>query len=201
MSNLFQKKSIKILAVIIIMVILFGAFGYYYYISELEKKHNFPEITFSDNFKTEVSVKVTEQDLLVGVKATDVEDGDLTADVIIESMSNLIKGDRREIVYVVCDSDNNVTKIKKEIKYTDYTSPVIESIESKPIIKERKYADILSCFRATDVIDGDISDKIKIESVDTSKESINRGVFPLILSVTNSCGDTVRLETSVTLIE
>ncbi|MEE0858338.1 MAG: hypothetical protein U0M12_02590 [Acutalibacteraceae bacterium] len=201
MSNLFGKKSIKYLAVIIAVVILFGLFGYYYYRSEVGKKLNCPEITFSDKFKTDVSVKVTEQELLVGVKATDVEDGDLTADVIIESMSNLIKGDRREVIYVVCDSDNNVTKVKKEIKYTDYTSPVIESIESKPVIKERKYADILSCFKATDVIDGDITDKIKIDSVDTSKDSINKGVFPLVLSVTNSCGDTVRLETSVTLIE
>ena len=74
-------------------------------------------------------------------------------------------------------------------------------LKEKPIIEERKYAEILACFKATDVIDGDISEKIKIESIDTSSNSINSGIFPVELSVTNSCGDTVYLESTVTLIE
>ena len=149
-------------------------------------------------------------DLLSGILATDIEDGDLSLDVIIESMSNVIisedkktkvKTVTRDITYVVCDSDDNVTKVTKEIKYLDYKEPVIESVDKVPVIRERKYADVLACFKATDVIDGDISDLIKIESLDSSRENIRRGVFPVVLSVTNSCGDTVYYNTAVTLIE
>ena len=143
----------------------------------------------------------TQQELLVGVSAYDAEDGDLSTDIIIEKMSNIIKGNRREITYVVCDSDNNVTKVAKEITYTDYKKPVIKPVSDVPVIKERKYADILACFKATDVIDGDISSKIRIDSIDTSRDSINRGVFPVTLSVTNSCGDIAYLESTVTLVE
>lgn len=196
-----KRKPVRFIVMLLVFFLVAGAFGYYYYNNELKNSINRPVIEFDDDYKTVISVKSTEQDLLKNVKATDAEDGDISNEVIVEQMSNLIDGNRREVVYVVCDSDNNVTKVTKEITYSDYTSPVIEAIEGNTVIKERKYSDILSCFKATDVIDGDISDKIKIDSIDTSKDSISRGVFPLVLSVTNSCGDVSYLETSVTLIQ
>ena len=201
MKRFLNRRFVKIFIFMIILVILFILFSFYYYETQIRKTVNYPIIEFSDEFKTEISVNSTQQDLLKGVIATDVEDNDLTSNIIIEQMSNLIKGDRREIVYVVCDSDNNVTKVTKEIQYTDYKSPVLKPLQEKPIIEERKYAEILACFKATDVIDGDISEKIKIESIDTSSNSINSGIFPVELSVTNSCGDTVYLESTVPLIE
>jgi len=201
MKKILKNHIVRYISMFLILLVLFGVFGYYYYSTGKKKTENKPAISFADSYNTEISVKATTQELLKGVTASDVEDGDLTNDIIIEQMSHIIKGERREIVYVVCDSDNNVTKVTKEIKYTDYTKPVIESVEKVPVIKERKYADILSCFKATDVIDGDISEKIRIDSIDTSKDSINRGVFPVVLSVTNSCGDVAYLETSVTLVE
>lgn len=200
MKRFLNRRFIKIIMMMIILIILFILFSFYYYETQLRKTINYPTIEFSDEFKTEISVTATEQDLLKGVIATDVEDGDLTANVIIEQMSNLIKGDRREIVYVVCDSNNNVTKVTKEIQYTDYKSPILKPLQEKPIIEQRKYSDILACFKAIDVIDGDISEKIKIDSIDTNSNSINSGIFPVKLSVTNSCGDTVHLESTVTLV-
>lgn len=200
MKRFLNRRFIKILMMMVILIILFILFSIYYYETQFRKTINYPTIEFSEEFKTEISVTATEQDLLKGVIATDVEDGDLTADVIIEQMSNLIKGDRREIVYVVCDADNNVTKVTKEIQYTDYKSPILKPIQEKPIIEQRKYSDILACFKAIDVIDGDISEKIKIDSIDTNSNSISSGIFPVELSVTNSCGDTVHLESTVTLV-
>lgn len=201
MFGMKKRKPVCFIVMLLVFFLVAGAFGYYYYNNEVKNGINRPVIEFDDDYKTVISVKSTEQDLLKNVKATDAEDGDISNEVIVEQMSNLIDGNRREVVYVVCDSDNNVTKVTKEITYSDYTSPVIEAIEGNTVIKERKYSDILSCFKATDVIDGDISDKIKIDSIDTSKDSISRGVFPLVLSVTNSCGDVSYLETSVTLIQ
>lgn len=182
------------------LLLIFGLFGVYYYNRVIKVNVNYPVIEFKDNYKKTVSVRSTEEDLLKYVTATDIEDGDISDNVIVEQMSNLIDGNRREVVYSVCDSDNHVTKITNEITYSDYTSPVIEPIEEDPVINERKYTAVRSCFKATDVIDGDISNKIKIVSIDTSKGTSTRGVFPVTLTVTNSCGDVSYLESTVTFV-
>lgn len=201
MKGIFKNAAVRCIAMVLVTALLILFFAFYYYDTNISKRKNVPAITFSESYKTKISVKSTQQELLVGVSAYDAEDGDLSTNIIIEKMSNIIKGNRREITYVVCDSDNNVTKVAKEITYTDYKKPVIKPVSDVPVIKERKYADILACFKATDVIDGDISSKIRIDSIDTSKDSINRGVFPVTLSVTNSCGDIAYLESTVTLVE
>lgn len=182
------------------LLLIFGLFGFYYYNRVLKVNVNYPVIEFKENYKETISVNSTDEDLLKYVTAMDIEDGDISKNVIVEQMSNLIDGNRREVVYAVCDSDNHVTKISRKITYSDYTSPVIEPIEEEPIINERKYTAVRSCFRATDVIDGDISNKIKILSIDTSKGTATRGVFPVVLTVTNSCGDVSYLESTVTFV-
>ena len=195
--KLIMRHSFAIMASIVIVI----AFGVYYYQKEVVKNINPPQIIFPGDFKDEISVKTVKDQLLKNVTAFDEEDGDLSKEIIIEKMSNITDDNTRDITYVVCDSDNNVTKVKKTIPYTDYKSPVISSLEITPTITERTYSSILACFTATDVIDGDISEKIKISSIDTSEESIAKSIFPVVLSVTNSCGDVSYLETSVVLVE
>lgn len=200
---MLKKIKIRFVRFVVRMLglaLIFGLFGFYYYNRVIKVNVNYPVIEFSDNYRETVSVRSTDEDLLEYVTATDAEDGDISKNVIVEQMSNLIEGNRREIIYSVCDSDNHVTKISKKITYSDYTSPVIEPVDEESIINERKYVAVRACFKATDVIDGDISNKIKIVSIDTSKGTSTRGVFPVILTVTNSCGDVSYLETSVTFV-
>ena len=209
-TTFFRLVSVRrvIFTTFFVLAVAFGLF--YYNRTKLMKKVNPPVITFSDKYKTNVSVKVTNTELLNGVMATDVEDGDISLDIIVESVSNMvlenedgtkIKGVEREVTYAVCDSDNNVTKATQRIRYTDYKPPVIAPLEKVPTIKEKRYSSVIACFKATDVIDGDISEMLKIESLDSSTDNIRRGVFPVVLSVTNSCGDKVYYNTVVTLIE
>ncbi len=197
-----------IFTAVFIAVAVFGVF--YYNRMKILRHVNPPVITFSEKYETDVSVKVTKMELLNGVKATDVEDGDITLDVIVENISDIIwknedgrkiKDIERDVTYVVCDSDNNVTKAKKRIRYTDYKSPVIAPLEKVPTIKERRYSSVLACFKATDVIDGDISEWLKIESLDSGSDNLKKGIFPVVLSVTNSCGDKVYYNSVVTLME
>ncbi|MEE1280832.1 MAG: hypothetical protein UHK60_01065 [Acutalibacteraceae bacterium] len=200
---MLKKLKIRLVNFVVRMLgllLIFGLFGVYYYNRIIKVNINYPVIEFKEDYKETVSVKSTDEELLEYVTATDVEDGDISKDVIVEQMSNLIEGNRREVVYSVCDSDNHVTKVTKEITYRDYTSPVIEPIEEEPVINERKYTAVRGCFRAIDVIDGDISNKIKIVSIDTSKGTSTRGVFPVTLTVTNSCGDVSYLESTVTFV-
>lgn len=200
---MLKKLKIRLVNFVVRMLgllLIFGLFGVYYYNRVIKVNINYPVIEFKEDYKETVSVRSTDEELLEYVTATDVEDGDISKDVIVEQMSNLIEGNRREVVYSVCDSDNHVTKVTKEITYRDYTSPVIEPIEEEPVINERKYTAVRDCFRAIDVIDGDISNKIKIVSIDTSKGTSTRGVFPVTLTVTNSCGDVSYLESTVTFV-
>ena len=209
-TTFFRLVSVRrvIFTTFFVLAVAFGLF--YYNRTKFMKKVNPPVITFSDKYKTNVSVKVTNTELLNGVMATDVEDGDISLDIIVESVSNMvlenedgtkIKGVERDVTYAVCDSDNNVTKATQRIRYTDYKPPVIAPLEKVPTIKEKRYSSVIACFKATDVIDGDISEMLKIESLDSSTDNIRRGVFPVVLSVTNSCGDKVYYNTVVTLIE
>lgn len=200
MLKFLRRRIFRSLSMILTMAFMLGVFGTYYYSKEIKVRLNPPKINFDPKYKPMMSVQSTEEDLLLHITATDEEDGDISNEIIIEKMSNIYDDNKREVTFVVCDSDNNVTKVSKEIIYTDYTSPVIESVEEKPIIKERKYASVLECFKATDVLDGDISHRLKVVSIDTSRGTEDRGVFPVVLSVTNSAGDVTYLETSVTYL-
>lgn len=196
-----SKRYLRHIFSIALLISVFILFVFYYYDKTIAPTKNVPVITFSENIKNEVSVDYTDTDFLKGVSASDVEDGDLTLSIVVEQKSNIFKGNMREIIYAVCDSDNNTTKIAREIKYTDYRPPLIETVSDNPTIKSRKYSEVLSCFRATDVIDGDISNKIQIDNIDTSGSNVTNGIFPVTLSVTNSCGDVTTFQQTVKLIE
>lgn len=56
----------------------------------------------------------SEQALLEGVTAMDARDGDLSAQVAIESIAPMSNGDYR-VVYYVIDSDHNVTKAERTV--------------------------------------------------------------------------------------
>lgn len=196
-----NKRYLRHIFSIALLISVFILFVFYYYNTTIMPTKNVPVITFSENIKNEVKVNYTDTDFLKGVTASDVEDGDLTSSIVVEQKSNIFKGNMREIIYAVCDSDNNTTKISREIEYIDYKPPVIEAVSDNPTIKSRKYAEVLSCFRATDVIDGDISNKIQIENIDTSGNNVTNGIFPVTVSVTNSCGDVTTFKQVVKLIE
>ena len=196
-----NKRYLRHIFSIALLISVFILFVFYYYNTTIMPTKNVPVITFSENIKNEVKVNYTDTDFLKGVTASDVEDGDLTSSIVVEQKSNIFKGNMREIIYAVCDSDNNTTKISREIEYIDYKPPVIEAVSDNPTIKSRKYAEVLSCFRATDVIDGDISNKIQIENIDTSGNNVTNGIFPVTVSVTNSCGDVTTFKQVVNIIE
>lgn len=158
---------------------------------------SYPEITF-DQDVLNVSVAVTEEELLAGVTATDKKDGDVTDTVIIESMSNLLAGNQRIVTYAAFDGDNHVGKAERRIQYTDY-KPIRFYLES-PLVMSSLGAgidEILEPLRASDCIDGDISDQIIV--VDTEILNLTTDKVSMIYSVqaTNSCGEVAELKLPV----
>ena len=148
-----------------------------------------PVITVNDDMIS-VSVNDPEEALLSGITASDAKDGDVTDSIVVESISNFY-GDRKRIVsYAAFDSDMNVSKASREIIYSDYQPP--EFTLSHPLRFRIGSTDLLEGFGAVDVLDGDISRKIKA----IPRSGFNRnipGTYEVQLEVANSAGDVAYL--------
>ncbi|GHU81304.1 hypothetical protein AGMMS50284_0660 [Clostridia bacterium] len=180
----------------LLSVLIFISFAFYYYNTNKINHTHKPTITIDDITKNKFNVTATEKDFLKNVTARDKEDGNITSQIIIEPLSGFVDKNKRIVTYVVCDSDNNVTKLEREIEYTNYVPPVISPVKEL-VIHSTKIADVIKCFKAYDVIDGDISDKLKIEESDNT--TLFKGYANVVLTVTNSCGDTTTLPAKITV--
>lgn len=124
--------------------------------------------------------------LLEGVTAWDDKDGDLTQKVLIQGMSKRIEGDTTTITYAVVDSDAHVSTCSRPVTYTDYTKPRFA------LSRELRYTvggmvQVKDRLTAEDVMDGDISDRIKVTS--SGLTAYSEGTYPVTFEVTNSLGD------------
>lgn len=133
--------------------------------------------------------------ILKGITAKDNKDGDVTNRLIIESKSNFIEKGRLNVTIAAFDKDNNVTKTVREVVYDDYQSPTIRvnkdlNFLKVPDAKRLTGGDILSNITASDMLDGDITQRIRL-SVESSIVVTASGSYPAKLTVTNKYGDVV----------
>lgn len=148
-----------------------------------------------DQEQIEVSVKDKEA-LLKGVIAKDEKDGDITSKIVVESISKFV--DKKEhicnVTYAVSNSAGHVAKASRKVKYIDYISP--RFILKKPLCLETgSDTSVEDIIGAKDIIDGDISNKVKILSRGISTNT--SGDNTVTAQVTNSLGDTVKLKATV----
>ena len=180
--------------IFVISVIVFGTFMIR---QRMEHDTGVPVITLSDD-RIEVSVTDNEEALLQGVTAMDAADGDVTRTIVVENISNFYEKGKRLVNYVAFDSDMNSSKASRELIYTDYVSPRFSL--SAPLHFRIGTKDIMGDIHAFDVLDGDISRKIKMipeEGFDSSQA----GSYSAELEVSNSAGDVSRLPVRVEFYE
>ena len=173
--------------VFVITLILFCAF----YVKEQSSKDNtIPSIEIPSGI-LDVSIQNPQTQLLAGVTAWDKKDGDLTAKIIIESISKFSKDRTCIVTYAVMDSDKHVAKNSRTIRYTDYIEP--EFCLEKPLIfRLDESVDVRKMVGAVDCIEGDISEKVTIVATDYTDNTA--GVFTLSLQATNKLGDVIFLD-------
>ncbi|MCQ2431966.1 MAG: DUF5011 domain-containing protein [Clostridia bacterium] len=140
------------------------------------------------------SCSAQKSDLLSDVLAEDAEDGDLTASVVVESISTFAPDGTRTVTYAVCDSDNHVTKLQRRIRYTDYEPPKF-SLNSQLCFTTVSVSAIADTVHAYDVLDGDISSQIKINSYQVG-DDYDR----VLISVSNSAGDMSQIPLYVSVV-
>lgn len=155
---------------------------------------DYPEITSTVDL-LEISVQDPPEAIYRDLHAQDATDGDLTAQIMVASTSHFLEPGTVRVKYVVFDSHNNSATLTRKVHYTDYVPPVF-SLEKAPVYTTGSSFDIIDHIRVEDCIDGDISDHIRVISNMVNNFSV--GNYPVVLEVSNSCGDTAQITLWVT---
>lgn len=140
----------------------------------------------------EVSVKDDDEKLLEGLSAADEEDGDLSDSIFIESMSEFDNDNCRTVTYAVFDSDDNLSRATRRIRYSDYSAPRITLNQALCISYNNYNVQLQDYVGATSSVDGDISAKVSVNS-EAQDGNNNYATF----SVTDSCGTTSSLRLKI----
>lgn len=174
---------------LVLLIILSGAvFLGYNMLKDYRTDAAAPEIQMGDKIP-EISVEDPKSVLLQDITATDDVDGDVTASLVVESVSLLNSDGDLLVKYAAFDRAGNVAKAQREARYTDYESPRF-TMEGPLLYPAGTSFDVLDTVGATDVIDGDIQHRVRA----TAQEAYSiaeEGTHPVKFQVTNSLGETI----------
>ena len=196
---MLRRTRVFVILFFLISVAIWKGYDFY---AGIQADRSLPVITMASESVT-VSVKDGDSAILEGVTAEDAGDGDLTDRIFIESRRNFIEKGKFTVTYAVADSDNHVARAEREVIYSDYVSPQFELSEPLEFLKtsgSREDVDISVNLSAHDVIDGNISNKIRISGEYTMNSDV-AGDYPMEFIVMNSMGDTVSLPVTVKIYE
>ena len=180
-------RLVKIGLIIVFLVSagLFGVTG----LMKLGSRGDEKPVIESDGETLEISCEYTKEDLLLGVTASDEEDGDLTDQIVAGSFSRFVDPGVTNLTYVVFDSRGQSASLTREVRFTDYHSPRFAL--SEPLVfreGEGSYTEAMERLDAVDQLDG--SRKDWIVQTDTDVNYSTAGNYTMSVEVTNSLGDT-----------
>ena len=191
-----MKRFRKIWLIFVIMVVL--AFAGFYGMQVMKADSSGPVISGGKD-QMEVSIHDGDEVLLSGITASDKKDGDVTSSLIVESISNFYDDGTRMATIVAFDSDHHISRVERELRYTDYTVPRFELTGSLRF-RAGEQVNIENIVKATDCLDGDLSNKVKIH-METSINNRMTGFYKVEYEVSNSAGDVVTLPIEVEIYE
>lgn len=188
-------RTIRIILAIL-LVLVSAAFFATHFIQAVSGKDQGPQISCPEQ-TISLSVTADKSAFLAGITASDPQDGDLTDKIVLGGISNLITSDTAKATYYVFDCDNNMASCVRYIHYTDYHKPTF-SLNSALIFENDSVVTLTEQVNAQDVIDGDLSDSIRISTLTPTRDN---EVFGVTVQVTNSMGDLARVELPVIIQE
>lgn len=190
-------KYIRTLVVVLFLLSIIG-YGTLRFYDEKYSDKIAPTITVDED-AIEASVEDAEETLLEGVTARDDRDGDLTDRIAIESIGDFLSDGSRKITYVVCDSANNVGRASRTLTYSDYKPPQF-ACETALRFPADKELDILEYLTASDVLDGDLTGRIRLTHGYIYTEP-SAGTYELGYQVSNSAGDVSNIDLVVDIYD
>ena len=188
-------RNLQIIVISLFLVVAI-AFSVFFCYDRLMVDHTAPKI-ISDGVPLYVSVNASNQELCAGLTAYDDTDGDITDRIIVRRVSQLSGANSAFVYYAVFDAASNYCTFNRTIYYTDYCRPHF-SLSEPLSFAPNSTITLQDRLTAQDVIDGDITQRIRLSSVDIS--NTEPGEYPITVQVTNSSGDTASVTLTV-LIE
>lgn len=183
-----MKKFRKIwIAVVVLMMVLFVG----YRVKEKMREDSSGPVISGGRDRIQVSIYDDESALLQGITAWDKKDGDVTDSLIVEKLSGFYDDNTRTVTFAAFDSDNHISKVQREVVYTDYTRPKF-SLSGSLRFRAGETVNIDKTVGAYDCLDGDLSNKVKIRT-DTTINNRVTGFYTVVCEVYNSAGDFVKL--------
>ena len=142
--------------------------------------------------KDGVSVKDPAEALLQGITAVDERDGDVTEGILVESVYGISDENLTTVTYAAFDSAGNVSKLQRQVRYTDYREPRFE-LYASPTFAYGSGFDLLEQVGAEDVLEGNINRRVHATLISDTQSLAMEGNHQVKLMVTNSLGDTVEV--------
>lgn len=181
-----KRNWISLLLIILCIAVLLG----YRMVARIREDSTPPKIRAEDT-TLEVSALEPRTALLQGVTAADDRDGDVTASLVVESVRLLRSDGTAEVTYAAFDRAGNVAKHSREVRFHDYVSPRFALSEPLLFSQTSSY-DVLSLISASDILDGDITHRIRATVLDDVQPGYT-GTHHIQFRVTNSLGEMVEL--------
>ncbi|MEH7074273.1 DUF5011 domain-containing protein [Neobacillus drentensis] len=153
-----------------------------------------PVITGVSDKSTPIS---TDFDPLLGVKATDSVDGDITASIRISGVVNVNAAGTYWLTYTVKNSSGKETSVTRKVMVYDNVKPVFEGVEDIAIPIGTVF-DPLSGVKATDNADGDLTIAIEIFG---AVNGDTKGIYVLTYEVVDTSGNRTTVERKVTIYD
>lgn len=111
----------------------------------------------------DIEIKKNSQfDPYQGVAASDIEDGDLTQQLIVENEVDTTNIGQYFVYYYVSDSDNNELSINRKVEVLETGVPEFSGLNNSTIIETQEYNPLLGV-SANDLEDGDLTKEIKVK--------------------------------------
>lgn len=185
-----RNLQVTIIAIFLVISVVFCAvFAYNHLMLDREAP-----LIVCDGQPLYVSVNASDRDLCAGLTASDDVDGDLTDRIIVRKVSQLVSSSAAMVSYVVFDSSSNICTYSRYVHYTDYRTPVF-SLTQPLVYNAGSTVTLADCLFATDSLDGDISDRIRVDHSNLSNTV--EGEYPMRVTVTNRMGDTSSVDLRV----
>ena len=182
-----------LLAASVLLLVIFQLYGW------ITRDNTPPALTCPEDI-LDVSIAVTDEELLAGVTASDNKDGDLSSDIVVESLSAMNSDYTRDVTYAVMDLSGNVSRAARTIHYTDYERPRILLDRPLRISKRDEIWSIWDNIHASSVLDGDLSAKFKYSFLDGAS-IIDEGSYAVELRVNDSTGTSTVIPTTLELYD
>lgn len=179
--------------IIILFVISAAAAAMSWHVRTGRDQGSRPVITMGEG-SVEVPVGADDSEILRDIIANDAEDGDLSQKLVVEGMSRFVSKGRRIATIGVVDSTDKVTEVTREVVYTDYESPKFDL--KAPLIFPLGSSKLDGYITAEDMIDGDVSGKIRMQT-DATNLGEQEGSFRATFTCSNSLGDSSEIPLTI----